>query len=277
MGNSLLAKKLLALAEELQGEEVVVEEPIEETESVEEEIVTDEEDISKEIEDLEKRLAAVTPVGDDVLETEKEIENWAEELTTECTGGEITEKADEIEQEDMQEIEDSTGIVLSDFESEDQNVKTSTEEEVEESFEDQDEASDEDKDIGVEIASMIKKAVEELVTTNNVDVEELLGVESDAQEGLDVVKEDTELNDTDINYASSLKEASIRLDRVAEALERKANGNVNSKWIKLAHRIDFIADRIDNERKAVAVRVGKRIARKSGILVGKSVVASILS
>lgn len=122
-----------------------------------------------------------------------------------------TKKSEEEEiQEEIQAIEEQ-------LESEDETIEEMHETEMEEELEDALKTDD----------------TAELFDYPKDNVEELLDVEDKAQPVDTVVNKPT---------LAKLKEASMRLDRVAEALEAKGG-----KWVKYAYRIDKLADMIDEQ------------------------------
>jgi hypothetical protein len=64
----------------------------------------------------------------------------------------------------------------------------------------------------------------------------------DAQHTIDVAP-------TELAHTANMKEASQRLDRLAQYIEQKVAAGEDKKWLKVAYRIDQMADSIDAQIK----------------------------
>jgi len=221
-------------------EEEVLEEPIVEEEEMglEEEIAQLEDQLSQD-EDIMEYAQDESP-----LETQEELEDIAEDI--------VDEDADVIEESVG---EGDIGLLES---GEDQNTKISRQlirlaEMLESQTEEEEAEIAQDEEPVGELMHQDLDVVEKIVDSPSTD-------SGEGGDVLPVVKEETEVSEKDvtasdeIKYASRLKEASHRLDRVSSYLEKKGG-----KWVKIAYRLDKLADAIDGERRVVAKRVASRL------------------
>lgn len=218
-----------------------------------------------EIEELEMEIDE-SPEEDEIEEDEIEQELRAME-------DELLRYAEEdIDEEEEEDIDEDGGESVEEVE----EFARYSEDEIDiENYED--EIDDEEEDITGETMSdqnFARKALEqeikklEAAIDNPEDdrgiwqdfseVEELMGVDDLTDSGedgdmLDIVDDATDVDESDMIYASRLQEASVRLDNVADELEKRG-GN----WKKFAFRIDQIADAVDSKRKILAKKIASR-------------------
>ena len=116
---------------------------------------------------------------------------------------------------------------------------------------DDDDLDDDDDDLDsmLNIASEIDSSgIEEQITQDRFhEVEDLRNAEgiADADQVLDVAP---------TRYTASvgsLKSASVRLDKVADYVEKCARAENNKDWMKLAYRIDQIGERVDTRIRKI--------------------------
>jgi len=154
---------------------------------------------------------------------------------------ELEKEAEKIESEDEKVIKDSNEEVtdVNDYGNEDLNTKVSRQ--------------------LLQLAAAITNPVEDGFIDQDFDeVEKLFNVQDETDSGPDgdvlpVVDKNTDVDESDVGYTARLKEASYRLDRVCNYLEKKGG-----KWIKVAFRLDKLNNVIDGERERVAKRIASR-------------------
>ena len=150
----------------------------------------------------------------------------------------LEKEAETITKEDDKVIEDSNDTITVPTAGEDQNTKVSRQ--------------------LLNLARQLEAAdegVEDTISQPFAEVENLEDVEDETEsskEGdvLPVAEKKKRKASEDRAYFSRLREASWRLDRVSNVLEKKG-GN----WKRLAFRLDQLADTIDSERRVVAKRI----------------------
>ncbi len=202
-----------------------------------EQTAEDDDDLSKEIAALEEDLKTAS---------EDETEDKTEEIVKGITDEELKGMADKTSLEDNAKIEDSfvDPSVHAGFNvEEDQNTKISK--------------------ALIHLAGELVNPTEDkgkgILWQDKDVVEKLMGVKDKTDSGpggdmLPVVQDNTTFTEGDYIYATRLKEASQRLDRVASFLEGKGG-----RWSKVAYRIDKISDAIDGQRKVLAKRIASKI------------------
>jgi hypothetical protein len=231
-----LEKEIKALEEEL-DEEVVEEKKAEEVE---------EDDLDKEIKALEEEIdgedeedALIASIfageAEDIAKSNKELENEAAKYDKEDG---LVSEAEKINKEDVKTMKESAGSPkadVGDFGNEDQNTKMSSQRK-----------------------AAVKNPFEDrgLIWQDNAAVEELLKKDLTDDDGEPITLLNTGVKKSDFIYASNLKEASMRLDNVASALQERG-GN----WVKIAARLDMIANSIDSKRKIVASKIASELIK----------------
>ena len=180
-------------------------------------------ELQREIRRMKRRLATLDKkLAGEYAEEEKEMKSEDEELMEEIESMEAQLEDDEDEVDE--ELEDELIDSLED-------VSKETEEEL------------------FEYSGKSDDQVQEIldVDEKGQDIETVVDKPESEQEALDIEKPDTVL--------ARYQEASRRLDRVAEALE--AQGNV-----KMAYRVDKVADTVDREIKKIKFASRRKAALK---------------
>lgn len=249
--------------EDLMDEADVLEEDFEE-EDFDDEDLEDGDMVEDDLADIEEELRAmeqeIRRSDDDEDEEEDEDEDDDEEVEVEEEVSARKSEDDEVDIPDYEEEIDDYDDELAEEEEVDEYEEELTEEEIDPS---QNARKSLEEEIRLLEAAIDNPEDERGLWQDHSGVEDLMGVKDLAESGKDgdmlpTVDEQTEVDEGDMIYASRLKEASSRLDRVASALEKRGG-----KWVKFAYRVDQMADAVDTKRKGIMTKLASaRIASR---------------
>jgi hypothetical protein len=192
-------------------------------------------DFAKEIQALESRLDRKSKRATN----DEEIKQWADSIkqnddsvvnSNEDLMSEITALEDELMADDDADSDDKP-VAASKSRKADDDMEM-----VADDDEDKDMFADDEEEMVADVEEEMVADVEDTIGDPFDDVSEVLAPDAPSGKGIDVVSKKA----SKAKFASTLKEAARRLDRVAEYLEKSGKK-------KLAYRIDLIADAIDEK------------------------------